>query len=75
MLISAADWRHQPVAEQLPAILKPLGVHCVGVSLGHEATDLLKTMNVHIAIVDFAIPLREGESESARSAAVAISGR
>jgi CheY-like chemotaxis protein len=64
MLVSACDWRQQTVAEQLPAILQPLGVRCVRVSSGHEATDVLRTMTVHIAVVDLAIPLRPGENDS-----------
>ncbi len=66
MLVSAADWRQQPIAEQLPALLQPLGVECLRVSSGHEATDILRTVTVHIAVVDLAIPLRPGDDASAR---------
>ena len=66
MLVSASDWRQQPVAEQLPALLQPLGVECVRVASGHEATDVLRTMTIHIAVVDLAIPLRAGDDASVR---------
>ncbi|HMN95214.1 MAG TPA: hypothetical protein PKC43_02505 [Phycisphaerales bacterium] len=62
----ASDWRQQPVAEQLPALLRPMGVECVRVSSGDEATEVVQRITVHVAVVDLTIPLRPGDDGSAR---------
>lgn len=68
MLVSTATWRREPVSEQLPTLLAPLGIRCVGASSGDEAQDVIRTATVHIAVVDFAIPLHSGDSTAAPEA-------
>jgi CheY-like chemotaxis protein len=74
LLLSSAHWRYEPAFEQLPHLLAPLGIRSITVSSGEEATDVIRTIRVHIAVVDLSIPLHkpaacaDASSESARFA-------
>ena len=74
LLLSSAHWRCEPAFEQLPHLLAPLGIRSITVSSGEEATDVIRTIRVHIAVVDLSIPLHKPSScadvssESARFA-------
>jgi len=46
------DW-----ASQLPTLLAPMGVTAVVARSGAEATEVIRTTPVHLAIVDLGIPL------------------
>lgn len=62
LLISYGGWQQQSLAEQLPRLLEPLGVRCMQVNSGHEATQVIQRMAVHIAVVDLALPLHPTSS-------------
>lgn len=64
LLLSAAGpvaWRDESWAEALARLLEPMGVLAWRVRSGREATRLLQQTPVHIALVDLALPLDEGE--------------
>jgi CheY-like chemotaxis protein len=60
LLLSYGGWQSQSFAEQLPRLLEPMGVRCVQVGSGQEATQTIQKLTVHIAVVDLAIPLQAG---------------
>ena len=64
LLLSAAGpvaWRDESWADALARLLEPMGVQAWRVRSGREATRLLQNTNVHIALVDLALPLEENE--------------
>ncbi len=44
-------------ANQLPTLLRPLGVEVLTAGSGHEATSVIRDTPVHIAVVDLALPM------------------
>jgi len=61
LLLGYAAWRHDEVADQLLQLLEPMGIRCIRAASGREATDLVRSLQVHIAVVDLSIPM-EGDS-------------
>lgn len=57
LLLSYAGWREQSWAEQLPILLNTMGVTTIQVGSGKQATNILSTQTVHIAIVDLDLPI------------------
>ena len=64
LLLSSAHWRYEPAFEQLPHLLAPLGIHSITTSSGEEATEVIRTVRVHIAVVDLSIPLHKPSAPS-----------
>lgn len=65
LLLSSAGpvaWRDESWAESLPRLLEPMGVRTWRVKTGREATRLLQSTEVHIALVDLALPLGDESS-------------
>lgn len=62
LLLSYAGWREQNWAEQLPRLLNTMGVSTIQVGSGKQATDVLSTQNVHIAIVDLGLPIEDTDN-------------
>jgi DNA-binding response OmpR family regulator len=62
LMLGYARWRQDQVIEQLPRLLEPMGIRCLRASTGREATELVRSLQVHIAVVDLTIPM---ESETA----------
>jgi len=58
LLLSYGGWRETPTVEHLARLLEPHGINCFRAESGEEATDLIRQIAIHIAIVDLAIPLR-----------------
>jgi DNA-binding response OmpR family regulator len=58
LLLSYADLARAPEGEQLRRLLEPLGISSYLVGSGEEAEHLLRELAIHIAVVDWAIPLR-----------------
>ena len=60
LLLSAAGpvaWRDESWAESLPRLLEPMGVRAWRVRSGREAAEVIRSMTVHIALVDLGLPL------------------
>jgi CheY-like chemotaxis protein len=58
LLLSSAQWRYEPAFEQLPHLLAPLGIRSITAGSGEEAAEVIRTIRVHIAVVDLAIPMQ-----------------
>ena len=50
---------------QLEALLAPMGIHSVVAGSVDEASDLMGSLTVHIAVVDWTIPLSPGQPRPA----------
>ena len=60
LLLSHGDWRDDTFAEQLPPLLRPMGVNCVQARSATEATRVLETQRIHMAVVDVSMPMEDG---------------
>jgi CheY-like chemotaxis protein len=58
LLLSSAHWRQEPALEQLPRLLAPMGIRTFTTTSGEEAADVVRTVRVHIAVVDLLIPMQ-----------------
>jgi DNA-binding NtrC family response regulator len=57
LLLSYAGWRHENAVDQLPHLLRPMGIHSIRVESGEQAASVISCQAIHIAVVDLAIPL------------------
>ncbi len=48
---------------QLPRLLGPFGIRSLTAKNGEEAVQMIETSDIHIAIVDLAIPLKEATTD------------
>ena len=67
LMLGYAQWRQDQVVEQLPRLLEPMGIRCIRASTGREATDLVRSLQVHIAVVDLTIPMEPAARDEAGS--------
>lgn len=64
LLLSCASWRSDSWADRLPQLLEPLGIRSVRARTGREAERTIRTLRVHIAVVDLGLPLDESPREN-----------
>ena len=67
LLLSYGGWDAQNWAEQLPQLLRPMGISSIRVNSGQEAARIISERPIHIAVVDLRLPLDdeiEGEESS-----------
>jgi len=57
LLLSWGGWQNESWADRLPPLLEPMGVHSLRVRTVREAERAIRTNAVHIAVVDFGLPL------------------
>ncbi len=62
LLLSYGGWRQSSWADQLPTLLEPFGVKAWRAKSGAGATDIIRQVPVHIALVDLSLPLGDDES-------------
>lgn len=48
--------------ERIPALLEPLGVRSIATESGEDAADLIRHQPVHVAVIDWSVPLRSGDA-------------
>ena len=48
--------------EQVDRLLQPLGIHCVTARSVEESETLIRSRDIHLAVVDWTIPLRRSAS-------------
>ncbi len=63
LLLSYGGWREGSAVDQLPQLLTPMGIYSIRVHSGEEAAEVISTTDIHIAVVDLAIPLHKRRSE------------
>lgn len=57
LLLSHAGWQDESWADRLPRLLEPMGVRSIRASDAREASHVIATYRVHIAVVDLGLPL------------------
>lgn len=57
LLLSYAGWEPDPWIERLPRLLEPMGVVSHRAGTGREASRVIQSLRIHIAVVDLALPL------------------
>ncbi len=57
LLLTYGGWREHAFADQLPIILNRIGIQCYRAESGDEASDVIRTARVHIAVIDLSIPM------------------
>jgi len=63
LLLTCESWRRDSPILQLPRLLGPFGIRSLTAKNGEEAVQMIETSDIHIAIVDLAIPLAEGTAD------------
>ena len=59
LLLTYGGWRERSFVDQLPRLLSPMGIRSIRAESGEEAEQIIRNHQVHIAVVDLAIPLRK----------------
>ncbi len=57
LLLSYAGWEPESWVDQLPPLLEPMGVRSLRAGTGTEATRVIRSHKIHIAVVDLGLPL------------------
>ncbi len=58
LLLSYAGWEADPWVERLPRLLDPMGVRSLFAGNAREASRVIDSNTIHIAVVDLALPLQ-----------------
>jgi DNA-binding response OmpR family regulator len=58
LLLTYGGWRERPAVQQLPQLLRPMGINALEAASGEEAESLIREREVHIAVVDLELPHR-----------------
>jgi CheY-like chemotaxis protein len=61
LLLTYGGWREGTVVDQLPRLLSPMGIYSIRAESCEEAADVIRSLPVHIAVVDLSIPLQRGQ--------------
>lgn len=65
LLLSTAPWRPDPWADALPQILAPMGVSSIRTMSARAAEQVIKTVPVHLAVVDLSTPMDDNTRDEA----------
>jgi DNA-binding response OmpR family regulator len=57
LLLTCGSWRADSPIRQLPHLLGPFGIRSLTAKNGEEAVQMIEESDIHIAIVDLAIPI------------------
>lgn len=57
LLLSYAGWHRDSWVDRLPRLLEPMGVVALRADTGREASEVIRSTPVHIAVVDLGLPL------------------
>jgi len=59
LLLTAAGWQADPWVNRLPRLLEPMGVTSHTAQSGAQASRIIQTTPIHVAVVDLGLPLTE----------------
>jgi DNA-binding NarL/FixJ family response regulator len=62
LLLSHAGWEDEAWVDRLPRLLSPMGVVSHRANSGEQASRVIRSLEIHLAIVDLALPLTEPNS-------------
>lgn len=66
LLLSDASYRVDSWASRLPTLLSPMGIQAHHAGSGQQASDLIESMTIHVALVDLGLPLECCEPSQAK---------
>lgn len=61
LLLSYAGWEPESWVERLPRLLEPMGILSLKAGTGREASEVIKSNRIHIAVVDLGLPLDQAD--------------
>ena len=64
LLYAHAEEPHRPELNQLGRLLEPMGIRSIEIESGQAAADLIEQRTFHIAVIDWAVPLRADDPTS-----------
>lgn len=64
LLLSYAGWQAESWVDRLPPLLEPMGILSLRAGTGRQATRVIESNPIHIAVVDLALPLDEQAAPS-----------
>ncbi len=65
LLLSYAGWQPDPWVERLPRLLDPMGIISHRAQTGKQASDLIRSTPIHVAVVDLGLPLDDRDTPTA----------
>jgi len=65
LLLSCAGWQEDPWVDRLPRLLEPMGVVAHVAQSGQQASEVIRTVPIHVAVVDLGLPLEAGKRAEA----------
>jgi CheY-like chemotaxis protein len=75
LLSHAPAARHEAATfHLLPPLLSPMGIRTIEVESGEDAAEAIRTQPIHIAVIDFAVPLARHQPAPPSAPAVAAGG-
>jgi len=64
LLLSCAGWQQDPWVDRLPRLLEPMGIIAHRAASGRQASEVIRTFTIHVAVVDLGLPLEDSNSEA-----------
>ncbi|MFO0858498.1 MAG: hypothetical protein U0640_14215 [Phycisphaerales bacterium] len=61
LLLSYAGWEPDPWIDRLPRLLEPMGILSHRVESGRQASNVIQSVRIHMAVVDLALPLDQSQ--------------
>lgn len=65
LLLSYAGWEPDPWIDRLPRLLEPMGILSHRVDSGRQASNVIQSVRIHMAVVDLALPLDQPPAQNA----------
>jgi hypothetical protein len=65
LLLSYAGWDETPWVDRLPPLLRPMGVHAHRAADARQASRVIESTPIHVAVVDLALPLEQADGPAA----------
>jgi len=59
LLLSDAGWEPETWADQLPRLLEPMGISAIRARSAQQASLVIESTPIHVAVVDLALPLND----------------
>ncbi len=72
LLLTYGGWRENAFADQIPLLLNRIGIRCFRAESGDEASDVIRRELVHIAVIDWSIPMHPTRAQAGGRAAPAV---
>jgi CheY-like chemotaxis protein len=72
LLLSQPTWAVERWADMLPRLLEPMGIASIQAGSARAAERVIRTQQIHIAVVDLSLPLDEGDPTTSEEAGTRV---